>query len=212
MTTLILDEYAEERILAERRANGEDQFDEVWDGVYLMAPDPNLEHQRVVRRLTMILDVIAAVDLQGDVFAGCNVSDRGVGWVENYRRPDIAVFLPGTKAIFHGAHTEGGPDFAIEIVSDNDRTWDKLDFYASVQTRELLIVDRNPWQATLLRLEAGKLKEVGVSTKEGNQELVSQVIPLSFRLIWRDGNPEIEIRHLHDGRIWHAPAAGPKLS
>lgn len=213
MSTLINNDYIEEKLLAERQASGLDTYDEVWDGVYFMAPDPDLQHQKVVTKLSTLLDIIASIELKGEVFTGCNVSDRDIGWRQNYRRPDIAVYLPGTKAIFHHAHTQGGPDFAVEVCSPKDRTWDKLDFYAEVSTRELLIIDRNPWVITLLRLGEGQLREVGASSLGSRATFASEAIPLSFQLTaGGNGEPEIVVKHTSDERIWHVPVIGPQLN
>ena len=35
---------------------------------------------------------------EGVVFAGCNVTDREDDWMQNYRCPDVAVFLKGNPA------------------------------------------------------------------------------------------------------------------
>ncbi len=212
MTTLIINSRIEERFIAERRANGHDLHDEVWEGVYVVSPDPNFEHQRVLRELTYILNLVAREDFGGEAFPGCNISDRDADWEKNFRCPDAAVFLPGNPAVIRKAHSIGGPDFAVEIASQDDRTWEKLDFYSKVNTRELLIIDRDPWELTLLRLDKGKMVEVGSSSSVSDRAIGSQVLPLNFRLIWRDGNPEIEVKHTRDGRIWHAPAVGPKLN
>ena len=56
MTTLIIDPVWEEMVLEERRANGADRFDEVWDGVYIMSPMANNEHQAIGTRLAAIYD------------------------------------------------------------------------------------------------------------------------------------------------------------
>ena len=61
MPTLIHNEYIEEQLLAERQASGLDTYDEVWDGVYFMAPDPDLQHQKVVTKLSSLLDIIANI-------------------------------------------------------------------------------------------------------------------------------------------------------
>jgi len=50
----------------------------------------------------------------------------------------------------------GGPDFAVEILNPGDRTPEKLPFYASVNVRELLVVDRDPWSLELFRLCDGQ--------------------------------------------------------
>jgi len=213
MSTLIHNDYIEEKLLAERQASGLDTFDEVWDGIYFMAPDPDMQHRGVVAYLSMLLNIIARLELHGWVFAGCNVSDRAADWIQNYRRPDIAVYLPGTTAIFHHAHTEGGPDFAVEVCSPKDRSWEKLDFYAKVNTRELLIIDRDPWVVTLLRLQDGELREVGASSLENQRSFESAVIPLSFQLTRAENDsPEIVVKHLRDDRIWRVPVVGPKLN
>ncbi len=203
MTTLILDEYVEEKILAERRASGLDRFDEVWDGVYVMAPLANNEHQSVVSELTAVLMAVCGWELGAKVFAGCNVSDREFDWKSNYRCPDNAVYCKENPARNLRTHWLGGPDFAIEVTSDKDRSWEKLAFYASIQTRELLVIDRNPWKLSLLRLDGLQMTLVGTSTVDDSAAVTSQVIPLSFRLVPRSNLlPGIEVKHTVDGRTW----------
>ena len=46
MSLLVSDPELKERLLAERRASGGDRYDEVWDGVYVMSPLADDEHQR----------------------------------------------------------------------------------------------------------------------------------------------------------------------
>ena len=48
MATVILDEELAERLKAERAERGGDRYDEVWEGVYMMAAMPNNEHQFLV--------------------------------------------------------------------------------------------------------------------------------------------------------------------
>jgi Uma2 family endonuclease len=209
VTTLILDPFAEAEYLADRRAKGLDRYDEVWDGVYIMSPLPEFYHQEIVSDLNSCLHAALRQQKLGRVVPGCNISDRAKDWKKNYRCPDVVVFLTTTAAKFHGTHWEGGPDFAVEVVSEHDRTWDKIDFYAKVNSRELLIIDRNPWQLTLLRLDGGELVEVGRSTTTDQTVLSSEVIPFSFRLIGRSYGPAIEIKNLTDGQLSYAPADPP---
>jgi Uma2 family endonuclease len=209
MTMLVLDAIAEAEYIADRRAKGLDRYDEVWDGVYVMSPLPEFFHQEIVSDLNTSLKLALRQQELGRVVPGCNVSDRKDDWKQNYRCPDVVVYLNDTSAKFHGTHWEGGPDFAVEVASENDQTWEKLKFYATVHTRELLIVDRKPWQLTLLRLEGGEMKEVGVSTSAGNEELLSKVIPFSFRLVTRLSWPAIEIKNLTTGEINYAPEDPP---
>lgn len=198
MATLIRERSIEARVLAERKAQGLDRWDEVWEGVYVMPPYPNIEHQFLQSRLNTILDLAVGLVGAGQVLPGLNVSDRIEGWTDNYRCPDVAVLLKGGRAENHDTFCFGGPDFAIEIVSPDDASRDKLDFYASVGVRELLVVDRDPWQVELYRLSGRTLVEVGRSTDLNATLLRSEVVPLSFRLVAGGARPSIEVAH-HDG-------------
>ena len=130
MPTLITDRELERELLAQRQATGADRYDEVWEGVYVMSPLANDEHQYLVKELTIILGLAIDWSGLGQTRPGVNISGRSEDWRLNYRCPDIAVFLNETKAENRGAYWRGGPDFAIEISSEGDRTRDKLSFYA----------------------------------------------------------------------------------
>ena len=188
MSMIINDEILEARLLEERRAKGLDGFDEVWDGVYVMSPLANNEHQRVVTELTVALHRFVSVTGVGEVYQGANVSDQE-NWTENYRVPDILVFLKGTIAEDRGTHWFGGPEFAIEVVSKGDRTLEKLEFYGSVGTRELLVVDREPWQLTLYRKLVGakELKAVAKTACDNDTVITADTLQLGFSLRLSDG-------------------------
>ena len=114
----------------------------------------------------------------------------------------MAVFLNDTRATNQGTHWFGGPDFAVEIVSPNDRTREKLDFYASVGTRELLIIDRDPWVLELYRLQNDQLALVDRSTTDNGTPLVSDTVPLTFRLIAGETRPNIDVVHKDGEPRW----------
>lgn len=206
MTAVILDRDLERSMIRRRRRLGIDLRDEVWDGVYVMAPAADNEHQSVGHDLGAVFALAIKWTGLGESFQSVNISDRKRGWRKNYRCPDIAVFLHGNPAEDLGTFWHGGPDFAIEIVSPRDRTRKKIPFYEKVGTRELLIVDRHPWKLTLLRLQNGSLTPVGESADDSPALLVSQVIPLSFCLTRHGAQPAIEVTH-HDGqRHWTVAA------
>jgi Uma2 family endonuclease len=110
--------------------------------------------------------------------------------------------MKNTRAKNCDTHWMGGPDFTIEIVSPKDRSRQKLDFYASLGVRELLIIDRYPWSIELYRLEGGKLTDSVKSTMTGSEVLVSQVVPLSFRLVAGGVRPNIEVTHRDGVQKW----------
>jgi Uma2 family endonuclease len=199
MVAMIMDSGLESRLIAERQLSGADRFDEVWEGIYVMAPQANNEHNYLAGRLYSVLFEVVEEAGHGTVYPTANISDREENWRQNFRCPDALVFLLGNLAEDRDTHWFGGPDFDIEIVSPHDRTYEKLDFYASIGTREVLIVDREPWQLVLFRLRDSAMVEVGRSTLDDARAIDSQVVPLSFALSAGERGPQIELRH-HDGQ------------
>lgn len=202
MATLVTDPILEGQLLEERRASGGDQHDEVWDGVYVMSPLADDEHQDLVAGLTTVFNISVTWAGLGLVRPGVNVTDREDDWTKNYRCPDVVVFLNGTTARNRETHWLGGPDLAVEVLSRGDRTLDKLPFYAAVGTRELLVIDRDPWTLTLYRLQDGALTRAGASDLTAPEPLASMVVPLTFRLVPDDGRPRIEIVHHDSPQRW----------
>jgi Uma2 family endonuclease len=186
----------------EREANGFDKYDEVWEGVPLIMSLPNDEHQEIVTDFSAVLRVIHNWKSPPHIRAGVNVSDRIEGWVENYREPDVAAFCEGNPAINCGTHWCGGPDFLVEIISPGDPTREKLPFYESVNVREVLVVDRNPWRLELYQRQNGKLVLVGTSCLDQPNVLTSSVLSLTFRLVNGPARPQIEIVHQASGQQW----------
>jgi Uma2 family endonuclease len=192
-TVQFLSDAAFKAFIRQRRADGHDRKDEVWDGVYVIMPEPTNAHQHLVTRLTVIFDQVAPVG--STVLAGANVSDRRSGWKKNYRAPDVVVVLPKTRAIDCNTHWMGGPDFLVEVRSPGDRTEAKIPFYATVGVRELLIVHRDTRRLRLLRHDGTDLVAVEPGDFRGKKWLLSEVLPLAFRRTTAGGRrPRTEVR------------------
>ncbi len=202
MTTIIHDTLVEERLRAERAASGADRYDEVWESVYMLAPMPNHEHQLLVGRFTRVLDEVVTDAEVGEVVPGVNVSDRIAGWESNYRVPAVAVFLKTTRAVNHDQFWCGGPDFAVEIVSFHDQTREKLGFYGAIGTRELLVVDRNPWRLELYRHDGHSLPLVSTGLVHDENWIESHVLGLKVRLQFGSDRPRIDVCHTASGKNW----------
>jgi Uma2 family endonuclease len=202
MATLITDPLFEAALLQQRQAAGADRHDEVWEGVYWMAPQPNNEHQDLVAELTAILKINVDWKNHGRTLPGTNITDQPVDWTHNYRCPDAVVFLNETAAEDRDTHWLGGPDLAIEIVSQGDRTREKFDFYARVGTRELLVVDRFPWSLQLCRLQNERLELVAESTFENEAAVDSEIVPLSFQLCADEAGRQFVIRQQDGEQSW----------
>ena len=189
-----------EEVIADRRAKGLDKPDEVWDGTYVVMPNPGNEHQKFVLRIGRACEDIAPAS--SVVLPGCNVSDREDDWTENYRVPDVAVFLPGNAAVDRGSHYLGGPDLAVEVISRGDRTKEKFAFYAKVGVRELVLVERDPWLVTVYRIVHGTF-EPDSSATPGRGGAASRILPMTWSLTLANGDrPQLILTS--GGQTWRA--------
>ncbi len=204
MSVLINDEAFASELISQRQAAGIDRYDEVWEGIYIMSPIADNERQSLATELSGSLVTVIDWKSLGRTLAGANVSDRQANWMTNYRIPDVLVFLNETGSKDCGTHWFGVPDFAVELVSPGDRTLEKLVFYASVETRELLVIDRDPWQLTLYRLSnSKKLVPVAVSSISQKATIRSDVLPICLQL--QLDPPCIRLTHAEQGLIRDIP-------
>src|SRR5437899_6958130 len=72
---LILDQDLIQEFIQERRDRGIDQFDEVWEGVYIVPPLATNPHQGMVAALTSIGFIVITLEGRGQAYPGANVSD-----------------------------------------------------------------------------------------------------------------------------------------
>ena len=190
---MVLDESISEDLIRERQRLGNDRYDEVWDGVYVMPAMPNNSHQILVHKLSHVFDIVVPED-DGVIQPGANVSDQDTGWATNFRIPDILVALVGGHAIDRGTHWQGGPDFLVEIESPGDDTQEKIPFYAQIRVREVLVIQRDSRELTLLRLRGEELVEVEPTKLGGQLWLCSDVLPLAFRRVTVRRRPRTAVR------------------
>lgn len=195
MATVILDQHLAQSLIAERKRLGHDRFDEVWEGVYMMAPAPNDEHSLIIMRLSHFFDDTIGIPGKGDVRTVINVSDRAIGWEKNFRVPDLAVMLRGGKSANRGSYWQGGPDFVVEVCSPDEDPHEKIDFYEALRVRELLIINRDPWKLELFRLADAQLKLAAEATPEVG-EVAGDVIPFNFRLARGADRPELVVTNI----------------
>lgn len=204
MPVLILDAHESREYQENRKRLGIDKWDEVWDGVLVVPPSPNNEHQRLVLELAVPFRAIVDWDGGDQVLPGANVSDRVKGWEHNYRCPDVVVRLASGIAKDCGTHWCGGPDFLVEIISPGEDPQLKFDFYGKIKTRELLIVERDPWAVELYQLRRGKLRLAGRSDLDKPAVLASAVLPLTFQLRKGKPRPTILVAHTATEQTWTA--------
>ncbi|WP_167761061.1 Uma2 family endonuclease [Geodermatophilus sp. DF01-2] len=171
-----------EQMLAERRRLGLDGRDEMWEGVLHMVPPAGGRHQRLGSSLLMTLGPVAerwglVVSYETGLFRNG----------DDYRVPDLLFYRP-EHASDRGAE---GADLVVELRSPGDESYAKLDFYAALGVREVLVVDPAGPAVELFRLVGERLLPVSADTEGGVR---SDVLAVRFhtsgdalRLTWVGG-------------------------
>jgi Uma2 family endonuclease len=172
--------------------------------VLVVPPQADNEQQRIVSRITSAFSSVIDWDAGDSVLPGANVSDRDADWITNYRDPDVVVYLVSNPAQDRVTHWVGGRDLAVEVRSPGEDPRLKLDFYAKINTHEVLIVDRDPWALELYQLQGGKLVSVGISNGATSAVLASVALPLTFQLRPGSPRPVIHVAHTATGQAWTA--------
>jgi Uma2 family endonuclease len=204
MRVLVTDPDLARELREKRDRNHPDARDEVWEGVLVMAPLANNDHQVLVMKLAAAFSSIVDWDRGEVVQPGANVSDRDENWLTNYRIPDVVVYLATNPAKNCDTHWMGGPDLAVEITSPGEDPRQKLDFYAKINTREVLIVDRAPWSLELYQLRDGKMISAGKSDEANSLVLKSQALPLTFQMRASTTRPSVVVTQTVTGQTWTA--------
>ncbi len=134
----------------------DDQRYELLDGELIMAPAPNLGHQRIDTRLGSLLHTFAQEKGLGEVFhAPCDVVLSNTDVVQ----PDL-LFISNERAhlLLGGDNVLGAPDLVVEILSPStagrDRTLKRV-LYAKHGVKEYWLVDPDARTVTVLQLAEG---------------------------------------------------------
>jgi Uma2 family endonuclease len=96
-----------------------------------MIPPPSVEHERLLSKLHRLLGPhadAAGLEITGGIGIGAGAED--------YRVPDLTLLRPDYQPQWNETAA-----LVVEIVSPQDKSWEKLPFYAAHEVDELVIVD-----------------------------------------------------------------------
>jgi Uma2 family endonuclease len=182
-----------EFLIEQRRNTGAGFLDECWEGIWHLT-DPTERHQEIAGWIYRIHAEVVQDAGKGIVRISINVTDREENWKHNHRCPDGVVILKGNPGRWVGKKRVaflGGPDFVLEVESEEEDARLKLPFYRLLGVREVLIVDQENGTPELFRLEGGDYRSV-----EG--VLRSAVTGLEYS----GGSMGLQIRDPTSGRAW----------
>ncbi len=119
-----------EAIIVERQKLGLDLYDESWDGEYHMAPAPTGAHALLQIRLPLLLNAAATA-------ASLIVSGPfNLGQLDDFRVPDGGYHRIAPVGTWIATAT-----IVVEIVSPDDETYAKFDFYYAHGIEEIIVAD-----------------------------------------------------------------------
>lgn len=141
-------------LIESRRKLGLDGHDEVWEGVYRMPPHADGGHAWLEAELPVVLRPRARA--RGLFFYGAaNLGEPG-----DFRVPDGVVTRDRTTNLYFIAAA-----MVIEILSPDDDTYRKFDFYAARGVKEILVVDWRTRSVRCFHLTRGAYEEHGRSAQ-----------------------------------------------
>ena len=123
----------DERLLEERRRKGLDGHDEMWDGVLHMVPPAGGPHQGLGTELLVVFYSLAR---RRGLVARYETGLFRPGVDDDYRVPDLLV-TARERLTQRGVD---GAELVVEILSPNDESYAKLDWYADLGVREMLVI------------------------------------------------------------------------
>ena len=137
----------------QRRRLGQDRYDEVWEGVYHVAPGPTDGHGYVDSEVAGALRPLARR-------AGLHhVTATNLGTADDFRVPDGMVLR--SKPV--GATYTDTAALVVEVLSPDDETFAKFAFYAARGVDEVLVADPEGRSVRLWLLRGGGYAETGRS-------------------------------------------------
>jgi len=151
-----------------RKSLGLDGSDEVWDGVHHMVPHAGMRHARVQRQLERLLEPLA--EANGLYLTG----EFNLGKPTDYRVPDFGIHRDETTDVYVASAVVVG-----EVISPNDETWAKFDFYAQSGVSEIVVAD--PLRK---KIQAFSLGENGYTEGSGIACCKVTVSELHSRMTW----------------------------
>ncbi|MGH9066239.1 MAG: Uma2 family endonuclease [Acidimicrobiales bacterium] len=161
MKTVVLDPapVEVERLIERRRRLGLDGYDEVWEGVYHMAPMARFRHGRLQVQLARLVGPHS--DAAGLVDSGPFNLGEGP---ESFRVPDLGYHRPGLDPDALYVPTAA---IVVEVTSPGDETHDKLPFYSAHGVDEVWVVDPAARRVQMLARRGNGYRDVEASALLG---------------------------------------------
>ncbi len=150
---------------------------EIIEGERYVTPAPSTKHQRISRRLLVLLDQYVKDTRKGEVFdAPCDVVLSDLDVVQ----PDLLYISAARASIITEKNIRGAPDLIIEIVSESTRRTDevvKRRLYERYGVQEYWIVDPELETVKVYRMSEKGYTRAAELVAESGDHLTSPLLP-----------------------------------
>lgn len=152
---------------------------EVVYGALHMSPSPRYLHQKIMLRLSSLLDQFARETGAGEVI----IAPFDVVLSEhNVVQPDLLFISKERRSILTDKNVQGPPDFVVEVLSEGNRKYDeevKRKLYEQFGVREYWIVDPELESIKVYHLEGDRYRLRGIFWKKQRDMLSSKLLEAS---------------------------------
>ena len=158
---------------------------EILDGEHTMTPAPNTRHQRLIRRLLMMLTPFVEEHRLGEVF--CASYDVVLS-EETIVQPDLMFVATTNMAMITPQNIQGAPDLLVEILSPATRKKDegtKRKLYERFHVQEYWIVDPELELLKYYRYDAEAFQQAVELSVDGHATFSTPLLP-GFSLSLQD--------------------------
>lgn len=150
---------------------------ELIDGEHYVSPSPNVRHQRVLRRLSMLLQSFVEAHRLGEIFfAPLDV----VFTLHDVVEPDLIFVSNARASILTAANLQGAPDLVVEVLSPSNRRYDevrKRGLYERAEVGEYWIVDPEADTVKVYRRDGDQFGRPALLSAGDADRLTSPLFP-----------------------------------
>jgi len=150
---------------------------ELIDGEHFVSPSANVRHQRVLRRLSLLLQgFVEARSLGETFFAPLDV----VFSIHDVVEPDLIYVSNARASILTAANLQGSPDLVVEVLSPSNRRYDEVEkrgLYERAEVGEYWIVDPEADTVKVYRREGEGFGRPALLSAGDGDRLTSPLFP-----------------------------------
>jgi Uma2 family endonuclease len=150
-----------------------------------MVPSPSERHQAVAAELFLVLAPLAKAHGLLPRYDPTGLFRPGVD--NDYRVPDQMYARPEVRS---ERGIEGAASLVVEILSPNDETYQKLDWYAGVGVGEVLVIEPGTRRVELFVNQDGRMEPVEPAVIEC-LGVRAETVEGKLRLTWDGGTADI---------------------